>query len=182
MPPTTVMSTHTPEISALPPAYEAIPSTHQHVRYHTSWTSNCNLTNDSLQDSEKGAILHTLPPNTRFSTASNHCYCCMPALRLLHNYSHSYPSSTITRLHSFLLVFAFIALFVIGPLWALNFIATWKHQLKLISVLVLIFGSSLSVHTTRVVDVLGSTAAYAAVLVVFMHLGNNGNVNGRGIG
>ncbi|KAI0125318.1 hypothetical protein BJ170DRAFT_727234 [Xylariales sp. AK1849] len=76
------------------------------------------------------------------------------------------------------MVFGFIIslglLLLLGPMWALQFVTDNVKQLTIITVFILIFTALLSSATVaKPFEVLAATAAYAAVLMVFLQMGGN---------
>ncbi len=61
--------------------------------------------------------------------------------------------------------------FLLAPMSALTFISTPKYQLIMVVLFVLIFAVTLAlgIGSAKNQELLGATAAYASVLVVFVH-------------
>ena len=123
-------------------------------KYHSAWLSN------DLEDSasllEQG--LYARKASVTASTHSTDSASCKHAAEI------QPPEALLSRRRSFGIVLAFSLIFLIGPVWAINFIPSWHSQLVLVSVLILLFSTLLSVNTSRICEVLGATAAY-----VFCH-------------
>jgi hypothetical protein len=64
---------------------------------------------------------------------------------------------------------------LIGPIWALAFIGPIEWRLGVISGFIVIFFVVLAVTISRLYEALAATAAYSAVLVVFLQtpIGNS---------
>lgn len=59
--------------------------------------------------------------------------------------------------------------FLVGPMWLMVLVSDWRYTgLITTTVFVIVFGLSMSAALDKPMDVLSSTAAYAAVLVVFV--------------
>ena len=62
---------------------------------------------------------------------------------------------------------------LIGPLWILEYITTTSIRLSVITTFIIVFFVMVAVATTaRIFDSLAATAAYSAVLTVFLQIGN----------
>jgi len=77
--------------------------------------------------------------------------------------------ATLTTISIILLGFAML----LGPMWWLNFVSNGTYRLAIITVFLFIFMLLMSLATNnRPFEVVASAAAYAAVLMVFMQIGN----------
>jgi hypothetical protein len=60
---------------------------------------------------------------------------------------------------------------LIGPIWALAYLKPIAYRLALISIFMMLFFVVLSLSRSRLIESLAATAAYSAVLVVFLQAG-----------
>ncbi|KAF1917476.1 hypothetical protein BDU57DRAFT_513759 [Ampelomyces quisqualis] len=60
---------------------------------------------------------------------------------------------------------------LIGPIWALAYLESITHRLAVISCFIVVFFVVLAVTISRLYEALAATAAYSAVLVVFLQTG-----------
>lgn len=70
---------------------------------------------------------------------------------------------------------------LIGPIWALAYTKSFPARLGVISGFIVIFFVVLAITRSRLYEALAATAAYSAVLVVFLQSGN-GTGTGSGTG
>jgi hypothetical protein len=64
---------------------------------------------------------------------------------------------------------------LIGPIWILNFVKPIVYKLAVISSFIVIFFVVLAITRSRLYEALAATAAYSAVLVVFLQAGTGVN-------
>jgi hypothetical protein len=64
---------------------------------------------------------------------------------------------------------------LIGPIWALAYLKPMIHRLAVISSFIVVFFVVLAVTRSRLYEALAATAAYSAVLVVFLQTGVGGS-------
>jgi len=65
---------------------------------------------------------------------------------------------------------------LIAPMWVLHAVKNQNAQLAVITAFIVVFLGMLSYATTaKPGETLGATAAYSAVLMVFLQLGNSGS-------
>lgn len=74
-----------------------------------------------------------------------------------------------------LLIAAFGGIFLLAPMWLMVLHNTMYTSLVSTTVCVVVFGIIMSCWLEKEIDVMSSTAAYAAVLVVFVGLNTSGN-------
>jgi hypothetical protein len=83
--------------------------------------------------------------------------------------------SQLRSFHGRLLMAVVGAIFLIGPMWLMVLHNTHYTALVSTSVLVVFFGVFMARYLEQPMDVLSSTAAYAAVLIVFVGTNSGGN-------
>ena len=64
---------------------------------------------------------------------------------------------------------------LIGPIWALAYIRPMEYRLAVISGFIVVFFVVLAITRSRLYEALAATAAYSAVLVVFLQAGVGGS-------
>ena len=97
-----------------------------------------------------------------------------PDSQIMSDYVH-YTSDEALAILTTIAIIVLGLIMLLGPLWWLEFVSNSKTRLGIITGFLAVFMGLMSLATNnRPFEVVASSAAYAAVLMVYMQIGSNG--------